>query len=131
MLNAGADVDAKTPELGATPLLRAVQQNHLHVTRLLVSYGADLAECNADQENVFHVLAGAAKKSRSDQQSDQHDASEFLDLAKWLRIKATAQGKLDALLRARDNRGKRPMDYLDESSKALPPLLIVPEPTDL
>src|SRR5688572_30599742 len=75
LLNAGADVDAKTPELGATALLRAVQQNHLDVTRLLLSYGADLTDCNADQENVFHVLACAASKPRSDPKGDSQDPS--------------------------------------------------------
>ncbi|KAF9961670.1 Ankyrin repeat domain-containing protein 39 [Mortierella alpina] len=130
LLNGGADVDAKTPELGATPLLRAVQQNHLDVTRLLVSYGADLAECNADQENVFHVLACAAKKPRSDQNGHHQDLTEFLDLARWLRIKASAQGKLESLLHARDSRGQRPMDYLQGSS-VLQQLLMAPVPTDL
>ncbi|KAF9574415.1 Elongator subunit elp6 [Mortierella alpina] len=131
LLNAGADVDAKTPELGATPLLRAVQQNHLDVTRLLVSYGADLADCNADQENVFHILACAAKRPRSDQNdNDRPDPSEFLDLARWLRTKAAAQGKLESLLRARDSRGKRPMDHLEDHS-TIQHLLELPTPTDL
>ncbi|KAF9965534.1 Elongator subunit elp6 [Mortierella alpina] len=129
LLNAGADVDAKTPELGATALLRAVQQNHLDVTRLLVSYGADLADCNADQENVFHVLACAASKPRSDRKGEPQDPSEFLDLARWLRTKAAAQGKLDSLLRARDSRSQRPMDHLEEQSSIHP--LLAPAPTDL
>ncbi|CAO3571387.1 unnamed protein product [Mortierella alpina] len=129
LLNAGADVDAKTPELGATALLRAVQQNHLDVTRLLVSYGADLTDCNVDQENVFHVLACAASKSRSDQKADSQDPSGFLDLARWLRIKAAAQGKLDSLLRARDSRSQRPMDHVQEHSSIYP--LLLPAPPDL
>ncbi|KAG0201058.1 Ankyrin repeat domain-containing protein 39 [Mortierella sp. GBA30] len=113
LLNAGADVDAKTRELGTTPLMRSVQQNHLDVSRLLVSYGASLDERNADQENIFHVLACAAR-GRYNQGS--RDAEDFLGLAQWLKTKANTQGKLDSMLCAQDIRQQRPMDHVPEDS---------------
>ncbi|KAF9358155.1 hypothetical protein BGX26_002372 [Mortierella sp. AD094] len=112
LLNAGADVNAKTPELGATPLMRAVQQNHLAVARLLVSYGAGVVERNSDQENIFHLLATAAKNSYNESKNyTSFDA--FLELAQWLKMKAGSQpGRLESMLKARDVRGQTPAECL-------------------
>ncbi|KAG0051676.1 Ankyrin repeat domain-containing protein 39 [Gryganskiella cystojenkinii] len=115
LLTAGADVDAKTPELGATPLMRAVQQCHLLVVRLLISFGADLELVNSDQENIFHTLAKAAAAKSSSQNQGQDRANEFLELARWLRMKAKSQPeRLQRMLRALDRQGKRPLDYLQD-----------------
>ncbi|KAF9188456.1 Ankyrin repeat domain-containing protein 39 [Haplosporangium sp. Z 11] len=113
LLNAGADVDATTPELGATPLMRAVQQTHLEVARLLVSYGASLEATNSDQENVFHILAiGAWNRSQA---GGEQDLGPFVEMAKWLRTKAQApgrKGRLESMLRMQDVRSQRPVDHL-------------------
>ncbi|KAF9913172.1 Ankyrin repeat domain-containing protein 39 [Linnemannia zychae] len=107
LLNAGADVDAKTPELGTTALMRAIQQNHLDVAKLLVSYGASLLELNSSQENVFHILAIAVRDAGI-------DGEEYMELAKWLRNKAKMghPDRLEALLQARDARGQTPEEYV-------------------
>ncbi|KAF9113834.1 hypothetical protein BGX27_000738 [Mortierella sp. AM989] len=121
LLNAGADVDAKTPELGATSLMRAVQQNHLAVARLLVSYGASIDMRNSDQGNIFHVLAIAARNSYNESKS--HSSIEAFSelarwLARWLRMKACNQpGGLDSMLKARDVNGHTPAGYLLDLSE--------------
>lgn len=114
LLNGGADVDAKTPELGTTPLMRAVQQNHLAVARLLVSYGANMEESNSDKENIFHILAIAAKNDPSQNGNNE----SFLELARWLRIRAESQqdGRLDKMLTAQDIRGRTPFQCLGENA---------------
>ncbi|KAF8978131.1 Ankyrin repeat domain-containing protein 39 [Entomortierella lignicola] len=115
LLNAGASVNVKTPELGATPLMRAVQQNHLPVAQLLVSYGAKIDECNNDQENIFHILANAARRSYNESKS-QSNVDTFLELARWLRIKAGSQlGRLDSMLRAQDAHGQTPVECLSDA----------------
>lgn len=121
LLNAGAEVDAKTPELGATPLMRAVQQNHLAVARLLVSYGANVEESNSDKENVFHILATAAKNAVNQNGNNE----SFLELTRWLRIKAASQqeGRLDRMLMAQDIRGRTPLQCLGEDAVGISPTL--------
>ncbi|KAI8604987.1 ankyrin repeat-containing domain protein [Dissophora ornata] len=112
LLNAGGEVDAKTPELGATPLMRAVQQNHLIVARLLVSYGANVEECNSDQENVFHIAAKAAKRKLND---GDNNTEAFVALVRWLRVKANIQdGRAASMLQARDTRGQTPVECLGD-----------------
>ncbi|KAF9997419.1 hypothetical protein BGZ65_007009 [Modicella reniformis] len=120
LLNVGAEVDAKTPELGTTPLMRAVQQNHLAIARLLVSYGANIDESNSDRENVFHILTIVAKNNKSNNPNDE----SFLELARWLRMKARNQeeGTLDRMLAAQDIRGRTPAQCLGEDSAAFPTL---------
>ncbi|KAF9401104.1 Elongator subunit elp6 [Mortierella sp. AD011] len=112
LLNAGADVDAKTPELGTTPLMRAVRQNHLAIARLLVSYGASIDERNSDYENIFHILATAAKNDYNE--SKNHACFDaFLELAQWLKLKAGGQpGRLETMLKAQDIRGQTPAECL-------------------
>ncbi|KAG0015786.1 Elongator subunit elp6 [Entomortierella chlamydospora] len=112
LLNAGADVDAKTPELGTTPLMRAVQQNHLAIARLLVSYGASVEERNSDYENIFHILATAAKNDYNE--SKNHACFDaFLELAQWLKVKAGSQpGRLETMLKEQDIRGQTPAECL-------------------
>ncbi|KAG0028678.1 hypothetical protein BGZ82_008306 [Podila clonocystis] len=108
LLNAGADVDAKTPELGATPLMRAVQQGHLDVAKLLVSYGASVEVRNSDQENVFHILAIAASKDNTAQTPDKTEKS--VAIARWLLTKVDNDRRV-AMLTALDAKGRRPVDY--------------------
>jgi ankyrin repeat protein len=127
-LNAGADVDAKTPELGTTSLMRAVQQDHLLVVRLLISYGADLELVNSNQENIFHMLAKAALTSSTSsstlspslsQVQEQRDQgnNKFLELARWLKVKASSEsGRFQRMLQALDLQGQRPLDYLQSDS---------------
>ncbi|KAG0280292.1 Ankyrin repeat domain-containing protein 39 [Linnemannia exigua] len=127
LLNAGADVDAKTPELGTTALMRAIQQNHLEVAKLLVSYGASLQDQNASQENVFHVLAIAIRDAGI-------DCEEFIELAGWLRNKARVghPGRLEALLQARDVRGQTPGEYIvvvSSGTSALKEIFELPLPS--
>ncbi|KAF9271581.1 hypothetical protein BGZ74_005890 [Mortierella antarctica] len=107
LLNAGADVDAQTPELGATPLIRAVQQGHLDVAKLLVSYGASVEVRNSDQENVFHVLAIAASKDNTEQTPDKTE--KWVAMARWLLTKLDKDRRI-AMLTALDAKGRRPVD---------------------
>ncbi|KAF9081631.1 Elongator subunit elp6 [Mortierella sp. GBA35] len=125
LLNAGADVDAKTPELGTTALMRAVQQNHLDIAKLLVSYGANIQERNTSLENVFHVLALAIKGA-----STPDAVESFQELATWLRTKAKMghPGRLEGMLEALDVRGQRPVDYLDPTITAELREIFVPPP---
>jgi len=109
LLNAGADVDAATPELGATPLMRAIQQGHLDVARLLVSYGASIDVRNSDQENIFHVLAIATSMDNTVQTSDKTEKSTAMAL--WLMTKLDKDRRI-AMLTASDAKGRRPVDYL-------------------
>lgn len=111
-------MDAKTPELGATPLMRAVQQCHLLVVRLLISYGADLELVNSNHENVFHILAKAAVASSSSSSSSSQNQGQgqdpshmFLELARWLKMKAKSQpGRFQRMLKALDQQEQRPLD---------------------
>jgi ankyrin repeat protein len=120
LLNAGADVDAKTPELGTTALMRSIQQNHLDVAKLLVSYGANLQEQNSSHENIFHILALAIR----DQEASSfgkgmfEENESFLELATWLRnkVKMGNPGRLEALLLARDVRGQTPAEVLEAAA---------------
>ncbi|KAF9173868.1 Elongator subunit elp6 [Mortierella sp. AD010] len=100
LLNAGADVDAKTPELGTTPLMRAVRQNHLAIARLLVSYGASIDEPTAAKNDY--------------NESKNHACFDaFLELAQWLKLKAGGQpGRLETMLKAQDIRGQTPAECL-------------------
>ncbi|KAF9309570.1 Elongator subunit elp6 [Podila horticola] len=116
LMNAGADVDAKTPELGTTPLMRAIQQGHLDVARLLVSYGASVEVCNSDQENVFHILAIAASKDNTAQTSDKKEKSAAI--ARWLLAKLDKERWI-VMLTALDAKGRRPADYESGSLAAL------------
>lgn len=109
LLNAGADVDAATPELGATPLMRAIQQGHLDVARLLVSYGASIDVRNSDQENIFHVLAIATSMDNTVQTSDKTEKSAAMAL--WLLTKLDKDRRI-AMLTTSDAKGRRPVDYL-------------------
>ncbi|KAG0368334.1 Ankyrin repeat domain-containing protein 39 [Gamsiella multidivaricata] len=119
LLNAGADIDAKTPELGATPLMRAVQQNHIAIARLLVSYGASIDDHNADQENVFHIVAVAA----SGGMNNNNDPEVFLELVRWLRIKADSQeGRLSRMLKASNVHGRIPVECLGDVASSCPAL---------
>lgn len=115
LLNAGADVDAATPELGATPLMRAIQQGHLDVARLLVSYGASIDVRNSDQENIFHVLAITVSKDNTVQTSDKTEKSTAMAL--WLMTKLDKDRRI-AMLTASDVKGRRPVDYLEAGSLA-------------
>ncbi|KAF8931963.1 Elongator subunit elp6 [Haplosporangium bisporale] len=115
LLNAGADVDAATPELGATPLMRSIQQGHLDVSRLLVSYGASIDVRNSDHENIFHVLAIAASKDNTMQTSDKTEKS--VAMALWLMTKLDKDRRI-AMLTASDVKGRRPVDYLEAGSLA-------------
>ncbi|KAG0078158.1 Ankyrin repeat domain-containing protein 39 [Podila epicladia] len=108
LLNAGADVDAQTPELGATPLIRTVQQGHLDVAKLLVSYGASVEVRNANQENVFHVLAIAASKDNITQSPDKTEKS--MAMVRWLLTKLDKDRRI-TMLTALDAKGRRPVDY--------------------
>lgn len=99
--------------------MRAVQQCHLPVIRLLVSYGADLELVNSDRENVFHIMAKAASSSTSSssppfsQDQDQVQNDKFLELARWLKVKADSQlGRFQRMLLALDLQGHRPQEYL-------------------
>ncbi|KAG0345590.1 Elongator subunit elp6 [Podila humilis] len=122
LLNAGADIDAKTPELRATPLMRAIQQGHLDVVRLLVSYGADLGVCNSDQENIFHVLAIAATK-------DSLDKSEKAEvIARWLLSKLDKERRA-WLLNMYDAKGCLPVDCVAAAGAPGLEALLTP-PTD-
>ncbi|KAG0325415.1 Elongator subunit elp6 [Dissophora globulifera] len=115
LLNAGADVDARTPELGTTPLMRAVQQSHFAIVRLLVSYGASLEQCNADQQNVFHILAVAAALRN---ERDSRDPEKILEMVRWISMKVNASaGRLQEMLGARDTRGQTPMEYLRNAAQ--------------
>ncbi|KAG0303282.1 Elongator subunit elp6 [Dissophora globulifera] len=115
LLNAGADVDARTPELGTTPLMRAVQQSHFVIVRLLVSYGASLEQCNADQQNVFHILAVAAALKN---ERDSRDPEKILEMVRWISMKVnTTAGRLQEMLGARDTRGQTPMEYLRNAAQ--------------
>lgn len=120
LLNAGADVDAKTPELGTTALMRAIQQNHLDVAKLLVSHGANLQEQNSSHENVFHILALAIRdQEASSVGKGMFEESEgYLELATWLRNKAKMghPGRLEALLQAQDVRGQTPAEVLESAA---------------
>ncbi|KAF8949086.1 Ankyrin repeat domain-containing protein 39 [Haplosporangium gracile] len=120
LLNAGADVDAKTPELGTTALMRAIQQNHLDVAKLLVLYGANLQEQNTSHENVFHILALAIRDQAGAGKGVFDESESFLELAMWLRNKAKVghPGRLEALLQARDVRGQTPAEILDSAGAA-------------
>ncbi|KAF9921771.1 Elongator subunit elp6 [Linnemannia zychae] len=140
LLNAGADVDAKTPELGTTALMRAIQQNHLDVAKLLVSHGANIREQNASRENVFHILALAIKEQASNGGGDDDADGGFLELATWLRNKAKMghPGRLEELLQAHDARGMTPLEHLDSVptstttaviSFTLREIFVVPEST--
>lgn len=132
LLNAGADVDAKTPELGTTALMRAIQQNHLDVAKLLVSYGANLQEQNASHENVFHILALAIRDQAGSGKGVFDESESFLELATWLRNKAKVghPGRLEALLQARDVRGQTSAEILDlvgaTTSVALREIFVLP-----
>ncbi|KAI1319550.1 Ankyrin repeat domain-containing protein 39 [Mortierella claussenii] len=119
LLNAGAYVDAKTPELGATPLMRAIQQNHLATARLLVSYGASIDTVNADQENIFHIVAmsAVAATSKNYNTTGTSDQDAFVDMTRWLRTKARSQfgdDGLERMLQARNKRGHTPMECLQD-----------------
>ncbi|KAF9426216.1 Elongator subunit elp6 [Podila epigama] len=113
LLDAGAEVDERTPELGMTPLMRAIQQRHLDVARLLVSYGASLAMVNSDQQNVFHILAIAASAVDGKEDGDQTTA-----IAKWLLTRLNKDQQV-TMLSAVDAKGHRPMDLCSNSLGAL------------
>ncbi|KAF9913569.1 Ankyrin repeat domain-containing protein 39 [Lobosporangium transversale] len=130
LLNAGADYDIKTPELGTTPLMRAIQQSHLDIARLLVSYGASVEAVNTNQENVFHILAIAAKnRINSSSNKGNHEAvatvNRDMDMARWLKIKVKDQfgpERLAEMLQARDLGGQTPLECLnisDQNQEAL------------
>jgi hypothetical protein len=88
--------------------MRAIQQGHLDVARLLVSYGASVEVCNSDQENVFHILAIAASKDNTTQTPDKKEKSAAI--ARWLLTKLDKERRI-VMLTALDAKGRRPAEY--------------------
>ncbi|KAG0242214.1 Ankyrin repeat domain-containing protein 39 [Actinomortierella wolfii] len=119
LINAGADVDAKTPELGTTPLLRALSQLHFATARLLLSYGANLELCSMDGDNVFHTTAQAlatqSSKCNNDQQQLQQLQQETIQILQYLRQKAAPENRRQAMLSAINKHGKQPIDCLPDN----------------
>ncbi|KAF9159187.1 Ankyrin repeat domain-containing protein 39 [Actinomortierella ambigua] len=117
LINAGADLDARTPELGTTPLLRALSQMHLSTARLLLSYGAVLDLCSSDGDNVFHTASLAfanlsAKGSGSPEQQQQQSLQQFIQIVQYLRQRATPETRRQTMLNATNKSGRRPIDCL-------------------
>lgn len=57
LISAGADVNEKSSQWGATALMHAVGGRAYHVVRLLLNRGADIAAANDGGQTALHVAA--------------------------------------------------------------------------
>ncbi|KAF9978117.1 hypothetical protein BGZ73_003689 [Actinomortierella ambigua] len=117
LINAGADIDAKTPELGTTPLLRALSQMHLATARLLLSHGASFDLCSADGDNVFHTVSLAFANLGGFKNGDGPQPQSlqlFTQILQYLRQRASSESRRQKMLSATNKYGKRPIDCLPE-----------------